>query len=176
MLIQYAAQGGWSITLRRVGENVIATLPVFALLFVPMLLGLHALYSLDRSPGPPSTTLCCTGNQPYLNEPFFLIRAALYFVIWCGIALPVPAASRSQDATGDPAVSARLRRFAGPALIVLALTRTFAAFDWIMSLDAALVLDDLRRLLLRRLVRGDHRAARRVVSVAMRGGGTARRR
>jgi hypothetical protein len=42
--------------------------------------------------------------------------------------------SRGQDATGDPAVSARLRRLAGPSIIVLALTQTFASVDWIMSL------------------------------------------
>ncbi len=31
-------------------------------------------------------------------------------------------------------MSARLRRLAGPAIIVLALTQTFASIDWIMSL------------------------------------------
>jgi hypothetical protein len=31
-------------------------------------------------------------------------------------------------------VSARLRRYAGPSIIVLALTQTFASVDWIMSL------------------------------------------
>ena len=66
--------------------------------------------------------------------PFFLIRAALYFGIWSFIALLYYRGSRGQDATGDPAVSARLRRLAGPAIIVLALTQTFASIDWIMSL------------------------------------------
>ena len=66
--------------------------------------------------------------------PFFLIRAALYFGCWSFIALLYYRGSRGQDATGDPAVSARLRRFAGPAIIVLALTQTFASVDWIMSL------------------------------------------
>ena len=62
------------------------------------------------------------------------IRAALYFGIWSFIALLYYRGSRGQDATGDPRVSARLRRLAGPAIIVLALTQTFASFDWIMSL------------------------------------------
>ena len=66
--------------------------------------------------------------------PFFLIRAALYFGIWSFIALLYYRGSRGQDVTGDPAVSARLRRLAGPAIIVLALTQTFASIDWIMSL------------------------------------------
>jgi hypothetical protein len=66
--------------------------------------------------------------------PFFLIRAALFFGIWSFIAVFYYRGSRGQDATGDPGVSARLRKFAGPAIIVLALTQTFAAIDWIMSL------------------------------------------
>jgi len=66
--------------------------------------------------------------------PFFLIRAAVYFATWSFIALVYYRGSRSQDATGDPGVSARLRRFAGPAIIVLAVTQTLASIDWIMSL------------------------------------------
>jgi hypothetical protein len=66
--------------------------------------------------------------------PFFLARATIFFGIWSFIALMYYRGSRGQDSTGDPAVSARLRRFAGPAIIVLALTQTFASVDWIMSL------------------------------------------
>jgi hypothetical protein len=54
--------------------------------------------------------------------------------LWSGIAILYYRGSRGQDETGDPGVSARLRRLAGPALILLALTQTFAAIDWIMSL------------------------------------------
>ena len=66
--------------------------------------------------------------------PFFLVRAALYFGAWSFIALLYYRGSRGQDVTGDPTVSARLRRLAGPAIIVLAVTQTFASIDWIMSL------------------------------------------
>src|SRR6187401_19322 len=45
VLIQYAAQGGWGIVLRRIGETVFTTLPVMAVLFLPLLLGLRDLYS-----------------------------------------------------------------------------------------------------------------------------------
>src|SRR5688500_5617060 len=44
VLIQYASQGGWGIVLRRIGETVFATLPVMAILFLPVWLGLHDLY------------------------------------------------------------------------------------------------------------------------------------
>lgn len=133
VLIQYAAQGGWGIVLRRIGETTFATLPVMAALFLPLLLGLHDLYEWSE-PGAAEHDALLRWKAPYLNVPFFLIRAALYFGIWSFIALLYYRGSRGQDVTGDPGVSARLRRLAGPAIIVLALTQTFASIDWIMSL------------------------------------------
>ena len=133
VLIQYASQGGWGIVLRRIGETIFVTLPVMAVLFVPLLFGLHDLYEWSHHEAVERDALL-RWKAPFLNVPFFLIRAGLYFVIWSVIAVMYYRGSRGQDVTGDPAVSARLRRLAGPALIVLALTQTFAAIDWIMSL------------------------------------------
>jgi hypothetical protein len=133
VLIQYAAQGGWGIVLRRIGETTFAMLPVMAALFVPLLFGLHDLYEWSHADAAEHDALL-QWKAPYLNVPFFLIRAALFFGIWSFIALLYYRGSRGQDATGDPGVSARLRRLAGPSIIVLALTQTFAAIDWIMSL------------------------------------------
>ena len=133
VLIQYAAQGGWGIVLRRIGETIFAMLPVMAALFLPLLLGLHDLYEWSHAEAVANDALL-RWKAPYLNVPFFLIRAALYFGIWSFIALLYYRGSRGQDVTGDPGVSARLRRLAGPAIIVLALTQTFASVDWIMSL------------------------------------------
>src|SRR5262245_54331629 len=132
-LIQYAAQGGWGIVLRRIGETVFAMLPVMAALFLPVLLGLRDLYSWTV-PGAAEHDALLRWKAPYLNVPFFLIRAPLFFGLWSFIALLYYRGSRRQDVTGDPGVSARLRRLAGPAIIILALTQTFASVDWIMSL------------------------------------------
>ena len=133
VLIQYASQGGWGIVVRRIGETIFATIPVMAALFLPLLLGLHDLYEWSHA-GAAEHDALLRWKAPFLNVPFFLIRAALYFGCWSVIALFYYRLSRGQDATGDPAVSARLRRLAGPAIIVLALTQTFASIDWIMSL------------------------------------------
>ena len=133
VLIQYAAQGGWGVVLRRIGETTFAMLPVMAALFLPVLLGLHDLYEWTHAEALEQDALL-RWKAPYLNVPFFLFRAALYFTLWSFIAVLYYRGSRGQDATGDPGVSARLRRLAGPSLIVLALTQTFASIDWIMSL------------------------------------------
>jgi hypothetical protein len=133
VLIQYAAQGSWGIVLRRIGETVFATLPVMAVLFFPLILGLRDLYSWAAVDAAEQDALL-RWKAPFLNVPFFLARAALYFGCWSLIALVYYRRSRGQDATGDPRVSARLRRLAGPAIIVLGLTQTSASIDWIMSL------------------------------------------
>ena len=133
VLIQYAAQGGWGIVLRRIGETIFCTLPVMAALFLPVLLGLHDLFEWSHAEALEQDALL-RWKAPFLNVPFFLIRAAIYFGSWSFIAILYYRGSRGQDVTGDPKVSARLRRLAGPSIIVLALTQTFASIDWIMSL------------------------------------------
>ena len=133
VLIQYASDGGWWIVVRRIGETIFATVPVMAALFLPLLFGLSDLYSW-AVPGAAEHDALLRWKAPFLNVPFFLIRAVVYFGCWSFIALLYYRVSRRQDATGDPAVSPRLRRLAGPAMIVLALTQTFASIDWIMSL------------------------------------------
>jgi hypothetical protein len=133
VLIQYAAQGGWGIVLRRIGETTFATIPAMAALFLPLVLGLHDLYEWTHAEVVAQDPLL-RWKAPYLNVPFFLIRAVLFFGIWSFIAILYFRGSRGQDVTGDPGVSARLRLLAGPSIIVLALTQSFAAIDWIMSL------------------------------------------
>jgi hypothetical protein len=133
VLIQYAAQGGWGIVLRRIGETTFAVLPLLAVLFLPILIGLPHLYPWAVA-GAADHDALLHWKAPYLNVPFFLARAAVFFGAWSLIAVVYYRASRGQDTTADPAVSARLRRFAGPAIIVLAVTQTFASIDWIMSL------------------------------------------
>jgi hypothetical protein len=133
VLIQYASQGAWGVVVRRIGETIFATIPVMALLFVPLLFGLHHLFEWSV-PGAAEHDALLRWKEPYLNVPFFLVRAAVYFGLWSLLALLYYNQSRRQDATGDHAVSARLRRLAGPAIIILALTQSFASVDWIMSL------------------------------------------
>jgi hypothetical protein len=133
ILMHYAVQAGWGIVVRRLAEMVAATVPLFALLFVPVLLGMRDLYPWSV-PGAADHDPLLAWKAPFLNVPFFLARAGTYFVVWAIVALIWSRASRRQDESGALTVSLRLRRFAGPALIAVAVTQTFASFDWIMSL------------------------------------------
>jgi hypothetical protein len=133
VLIHTAMQGSWGVVVRRVAENAAATLPLLAILFLPVAFGLHSLYHWSH-PDALAHDALLRFKQPYLNEPFFLARAALYFAVWSGIALWFRRQSRLQDEAPNLAAAARLSRYSGALLIPLALTTTFAAFDWVMSL------------------------------------------
>jgi hypothetical protein len=134
VLIHTAMQGGWGVVVRRVAEDAAATLPLFAVLFLPVVWGAQHLYPWSV-PGAAEADALLRWKQPYLNLPFFEARAALYFVVWSATALWFLRLSRRQDGAPDNTLAARLRRWSGPALIPLGLTHTFAAFDWMMSLD-----------------------------------------
>jgi hypothetical protein len=67
--------------------------------------------------------------------PFWLIRSVIYFVVWGGLAWFLFSNSVRQDADGERHWSRRLQRGAPVGLILYALTSTFAAVDWMMSLN-----------------------------------------
>ena len=134
VLVHTAMQGGWGIVVRRLAENAMATIPLFAVLLVPVILYREELFPWIRGIAEGKDHLL-QWKEPYLNTPFFLTRALIYLVVWSGIALYFVRQSRRQDDTGDPGISRKLRQFSGPAIIALGITHSFAAFDWIMSLD-----------------------------------------
>jgi len=136
-LIQHVTRAGWGISLRRLAENIAWTLPFMLLLFVPILIGFgHPLY--EHWAGPQvdlAKDHVLAGKSVWLNKPFFFARVGVYFLVWITIAWYFRRNSMRQDETGDPAISLHLSRVAAPSLLLFALTITFAAFDWIMSLD-----------------------------------------
>ena len=133
VLSTFAAQAGWNVAVRRVAENVMATLPVFAVLFLPLLLGLPHLYHWAEE-GAAAHDPLLAWKEPYLNAGFFLLRALGYFVVWSALALYFWRGSRAQDVSGDHGITRRLQRVAGPGIALFAITVTFASVDWLMSL------------------------------------------
>jgi hypothetical protein len=71
----------------------------------------------------------------YLNRNFFLLRVAVYFIVWIFLALRLFNLSTEQDKSKDPKLTLRAQALAPPATLLYGITLTFAAFDWIMSLE-----------------------------------------
>lgn len=128
----------WNIVVRRLAELLAANFPWLFVLFlpilIPVLMGNHSLYEwLD--PVKRETDHLIHSKAAYLNANFFAIRAVLYFAVWILLARFYFNNSRAQDLTGDPLLTKKMRGRSAPALILFALTTTFAAFDWVMSLE-----------------------------------------
>ena len=134
LMMQYLTGGGWGIILRRVLESATRTLPLMLLLFVPLLFGLHRLYIWTNSQTVASDSLL-QHKQPFLNLPFFLIRALVYFTSWFIFATLLNHWSRAQDATGEPRNAWWLEHISGPGLFVLSVTLSLAMIDWVMSIE-----------------------------------------
>jgi hypothetical protein len=134
VLVHFAAKAGWSVAVRRIAEQAMVALPLFALLFLPILFGMHELFHWTHADAVAHDPLL-QWKAPYLNQGFFVLRAGLYFACWTILAVFMYRQSTRQDRTGDPAITRRLQNLSPPALAVFALTTSFAAIDWIMSLD-----------------------------------------
>jgi hypothetical protein len=135
LLMHHTVGGRWGVTIRRFLEAEMRTLPLLALLLVPVFLfGLGLLYPWAR-PDEVAATPVLQHKQGYLNLPFFVARTVLYFVVWMFWGLRVTRMADRQDATGDPTLRERMRAFSAPGVLVIVLTASFAYIDWVLSAD-----------------------------------------
>jgi hypothetical protein len=134
LMIKYVAGGAWGAVIRRLAESGTRTLPLMALLFVPVALGLPQLYEW-ADPRHVAHDPLLQHKAAYLNVPFFLARAVLYFAVWIAFARWLERWSIREDETAGPHVTHRLDLISRGGLVSLGLTMTFAAFDWTMSLE-----------------------------------------
>jgi hypothetical protein len=119
---------------RRVFEAASRTLPLLVLLFVPVGLGMTRLYPWT-DPEVVKHSEILQSKQSYLNPTFFLARAGFYFAVWIAFMLVLNRWSLRQDQTADPRLARRMSLLSAGGVVAYVLTATFAAFDWLMSLD-----------------------------------------
>jgi hypothetical protein len=135
LMIQHLYFGSWAVVIRRLLEAGARTLPLMAVLFLPLLAGIPHLYEWSH-PEAVQHDPILQDKAAYLNVPFFLWRAAGYFAIWLLLAYLLPRWSRQQDQRrGDDVVGRRMRVASGPGIAIFVLTATFASVDWVMSLE-----------------------------------------
>ncbi len=140
LCVTFVARGAWGVTIRRILEAAVKTLPLMAILFVPIALGMHSLFHWSHeevmNPSSPAYDAILADKLPYLTPFWFNVRAVIYFATW-GIFAYLLAYrwSPEQDRTGAPGLHRLFRYTAGPGIVAFALTLTFAAVDWVMSLD-----------------------------------------
>jgi hypothetical protein len=135
LMLQHLTGGHWGLVSRRVFEAGSRTLPFVVLLFIPIALRLPTLFEWARPDAAENAIIHAKAG--YLNPTFFLIRAVIYFAFWLVLVTLLNRWSVEQDRGQalTPADSVRFRTVSAPGLLFLVITVTFAAVDWIMSLD-----------------------------------------
>ena len=136
--LQHLVKAGWSVVVRRLAEFVAAAIPALLVLslpiLVPLMMGDHTLYHWNDH------SLLATDplleiKEPYLNMPFFIGRCFFYFLFWTALSQFMLRNSIKQDAEGGVKHTNLMQLASAPSMLVLALTITFAAVDYIMTLQ-----------------------------------------
>jgi len=139
LMIRHLTGGGWGMVIRRIMGAAMRCIPLMALLFVPILFGLPRLYVWARPLNSVSDLKLRAHladiTQSYLNVRGFVERAIIYFAIWYLLSFLLSRWSREQNQPPLRDNSARFKAVSGPGLILYAFTISFAAIDWIMSID-----------------------------------------
>lgn len=144
VMIRHLTGGGWGMVIRRILGAAMRTLPLLALLFIPIILAVaqHRVY-------PWAMPLASVQDEhirehlaknkfitdSYLNLSGFIIRAVIYFLIWNVLSFLLSHWSKQTDRPGGPDNTQKFKAVAGPGLILYGFTISFAAIDWVMSLD-----------------------------------------
>jgi hypothetical protein len=136
LMLQHLTGGAWGLVIRRVLEASTRTLPLMVLLFVPIIIGLNHIYPWTN-PGEMKTAALKAKADTFLYPSFFIIRAAIYFVLWSGAAMLLNWWSLQQDRAAGRKVKKNMQMVSGPGMGILIISITFAAVDWVMSLEPA---------------------------------------
>ncbi len=131
VMVQYLTGSAWSVTMRRIMENIMVTLPACAILFLPIAFGLKDIYPwMNKTANP----LLGTKGQ-YLTDNFFIIRTYIYFALWSIWIFAIYYQSTKQDTERSARQMNIIARWSAPGLFLAVVVGTLASYDWLMSLE-----------------------------------------
>ena len=139
LMLRHLTKGAWGMVIRRILGAAMRCVPLMTVLFVPLLFGLPRLYiwarPLDAIADKHLREHLQEITKTYLSVNGFIIRAVIYFAIWNLLSFLLTKWSAEQDHPPMRDNSARFKALSGPGMILYGLTITFAAIDWVMSID-----------------------------------------
>ena len=141
LLLQYLTGGAWGIAIRRIAEAASRTLPIIFVLFLPIMFGMTYIYEwTDLLPiGDKVVDKIVKWKQPYLSVEWWIFRAVAYFILWGIMAFFLNRWGLRQDQAKTPEEAAKMAAdasaFSGPTMVFFVLVVSFAAIDWVMTLD-----------------------------------------
>jgi hypothetical protein len=155
LMLQYVSGGKWGLVLRRPLESMARTMPVVALLFIPIFFFAKNLYVWARysSPGEfwqaahnglitEEEALTSISKHAMLSMPSMIGEWAVIFGVFIGMVFFLSKWSMERDA--DPAAGSqrsfdkwrmRFENLSGIGILVYVILMSVGAIVWVMSLD-----------------------------------------
>ena len=134
LLIHVLTGGRWGYPTRRIFEAGAMVLPLMAILFIPVFLGLSQMYPW-ADPAHADNELV-RHRHAYENNFGYILRSVCFFVLMIVLASRLRTFSLAQDTTNEAEPTRQARALSGPGIVFYALAGTFIYVDWIMSLEA----------------------------------------
>lgn len=132
--LQYISQSGWSSMFKRIPEALMSYIPWAGIIMLLLYFGMHSIYHWTHEDAL-ATDPIIQHKSPYLNIPFFFIRMVLFFIAWMVMTRLLRKASLAEDAHGGLGYFEKSEFYSKIHIFLLAVTFSFATFDWIMSID-----------------------------------------
>jgi hypothetical protein len=139
LMLRHLTKGAWGMVIRRILGAAMRNISLVTVLFIPIWLEVyfghqHLYVWLNQVEIAKNAHLRqITGT--YLNAPGFFVRSAIYFLVWNLISFFLTKWSREQDSPSAPDHTLRFKTVSAPGILLYAFTISFAAIDWVMSLD-----------------------------------------
>ena len=134
VMIQFLTGSAWSVTMRRIMENVMITLPVGLLLFIPVAIGLNEIYPWTNQTAVAADAVL-KAKSSFLTPNWFIARTVIYFFLWSLWAGSIYHQSTKQDTERSVKQMYIASRWSAPGLFLAVAVGTLASYDWLMSLE-----------------------------------------
>lgn len=133
--LEYLVNAEWSVPIRRIIEFLASLIPYLIILALPLLFNLPKLYEWTHK-DVVSADKILQGKSAYLNTTFFIVRTLVFLFIWNLFYWLFTHNSKKQDITKDQKLTKRNGVLSAIFIPLFAITISFTAIDWLMSLEA----------------------------------------
>lgn len=132
VILHHLFDAMWSVPLRRFVEHLACLAPWLFALFIPVMALAPKIYPwMD----PANADHALHAKHAYLNPTMWYVRVFVLFGIWTALTYGLRKWSLKQDETGAAECTFKMRKYAAAGVFLFALTLTFAAIDWMKSLE-----------------------------------------
>ena len=134
VMAMYLTGSAASVTVRRLMENIMITLPIGGILFLPLVFGLKHVYPWAH-PEIVAASAALQKKAGYLDPNFFVMRTYVYFALWSIWIFAIYHQSTKQDTQRSIQQMKVISRWSAPGLFLSVAVGTLAAYDWLMSIQ-----------------------------------------